>query len=143
MKRVQLAQQLHGQSSIPRDVQAKAQDAGLVILVGPFARFTGAIEGEAQPPGIDGESSSPVYFDAKGILPHEPDSTSAAAERDFYNRKRLAVAVDVNHKRGGKYDWSYTAPFVHSTFDLCDDERPVCRGIVFALVDAGIDAAGV
>lgn len=144
MKRTELAKLLNGcEPPISKDLQLRAARAGLVILTGPWATFYGAIEGEVQLLDNYGTSTSgPAYFDAKGILPEydDIDTDSEADARDFFDRKRLAVKVEVEVNPAGhdRRRWSYTAPFPHSTFEMLDEGAPYCRGIVFSLADAGL-----
>lgn len=144
MKRTELAGLLNGlERPIPKDLRTRAARAGLVILCGPWATFYGVIEGEAQLLDENGTSTSgPVYFDAEGVLPQydEVDTTDEHEARAFFDRKRLAVKVDVEvvHEGHDRRLWRFVAPFPHSTFTILDDGEPYSKGIVFSLEDAGL-----
>ena len=144
MKRTELAGMLNGlEAPVVGDICKRAARAGLVILCGPWASFEGAIEGTAHLCDDKGDSTGGVvYFDARGILPdyEEIDSENEVEARDYFDRKRLAVRVDVeleivSEDRG---IWRYRVPFPHSTFTLMSDGEPYSKGIVFHLADAGL-----
>jgi hypothetical protein len=142
MKRTDLARQLNGcERPMSKELCARAARAGLVVLAGPFARFCGAIEGEATLMDDNGDSTGgEVYFDAQGILPsyEDIDTTDEAEARAFFDRKRLAAKVEVHCHTEGQYRWTYSTTIPNSTFTMLDEGAPYCRGIVFSLHDAGL-----
>lgn len=135
MKRTELARLLHGGDyAIPRDIRTRAARAGLVIVSGPDLVLSGAIEGQYN--GIARE----VYFDAEGILPDAED-VAEEDQRAYYDRKRLAVRIDIEQHDFGRHRWTYQTIIPHSTCDLYNEHTPYVKALVFALVDAGLSPA--
>lgn len=140
MKRTELAQLLQGMQlsdSIPKDIQEKAKQSGLVIVHGAsddLAEFRGAILDEASC-----HEGGTIYFDAKGVLDNYLDlDLDETGMREYFDRKRLAVSIDAVWNGHGPFAWSYATVIPHSTFEMHDEGEPFCKGIVFSLADAGL-----
>lgn len=135
-----IAQKLHGLTyplRIPKDVQAEAKAAGMVIVYGAsddLMEFDGAISDE-----IGACDGATALVDAKGPLPDwdsvKDEGEEAAA--DYMARKphvRMIEAIWSPNDMPGT-SWRYETDIPHATFDIMEDGEIYCRGIVFALAE--------
>lgn len=53
----------------------------------------------------------------------------------YYQRKKNAKSIKALWCKEGDYSWTYSTDIPHATFEVVDDGKPYCRGIVFALSD--------
>lgn len=143
MNAIQLAQMLdnrqYGDETTPEITKA-AMENGLVIVFGysdDNCEFEGAIHEE-----IPCWEGCKIYFDKGGtnftnesgecFLTYHKDKE--APERNMIH----AVWCDKNilHGATGKYyAWTYHTDIPHEAFDIMEDDRPFCRGIVFSIND--------
>lgn len=133
MTREELAAQLNGgknRNEIDRATAALAKEAGLVVVYGAsddLVEFSGAIDDEAYGPGA-------VAISREGLL------TSKCGEGDDcpYFKETVKAAPTINALWCATKDgppWTYETAIPHSTFDILEDGKVSCRGIVFALAD--------
>lgn len=46
-----------------------------------------------------------------------------------------AVTIESLLAKEGDYSWTFKTKIHHSTFEVMEDGKPYCRGLVFALAD--------
>lgn len=121
---------------LTREQQAQAKAAGLVVVFGAsddLMEFRGAIHDEL---GCYGGGTALV--DAKGLLPKRGQIKDDDELRDYFERQPLAAKINAVWAGEGDYSWTYVTTIPHATFEVVEDGEPYCRGIVFALADAGV-----
>lgn len=138
MTPIELAQRLNGLQyplRIPKDLIAQAKESGLVIVFGAsddLMEFTGAFRDEFG--CYDGGTA---YVHATGLLPsfEDVDTGDKDALRDYFKQETSAVAIHALWGAEPEYSWTYRTDIPHETFEVVDDGKPHCRGIVFSLAD--------
>jgi hypothetical protein len=122
-------------------IEAEAKNHGLVVVFGAsddLMEFRGAIHDE-----IGCYNGGDAYVDGAGLLPDRDsidDDDDALA--DYFVRKPSAKLIQALWCAEPGYSWTFTANIPHVTFEITEDGEPYCRGIVFALVDAGAQSTG-
>lgn len=122
--------------AIPKELSAEAKAAGLVIVFGrsdDLMEFEGAIQDE-----IGCWDGGTVYVDTEGLLPDFEtlkDEGDQARLRDWFRREPHRRAIEALWCVEDKYSWTYWTDIPHETFDVLEDGKPYCRGIVFRLSD--------
>ena len=133
-----LAQKLNGLELgvITQAMIREAKDSELVIVTGAsddLMQFEGAISEEF---GCYGGGI--IYFDRQGELPNpnEPFTyTGTLAEHQRNAARFMAMnSIEVIWDKDG-YAWQYKTEIPHTEFDLMEDGKPYCRGIVFSVND--------
>lgn len=138
MTKEALADALNGFSypfDLPKQFVRAAHDAGLVVVFGAsddLMEFRGAIADE-----IEAYGGTTVLLTADGIFEND---TCRSQCRYFTQAKALAQeygkTIEACWDQEG-YSWIYRTIIPHVTFDVIEDGEKYCRGIVFALADAG------
>ena len=133
MTKEQLAALLNGREygdEISKQEALDAYDAGLVVVYGysdDNIEFSGAINDEQ---GACHDSLH--YLDRDGLLRSECDDGCPY----FELLKKKAATIKALWGQEG-YSWTYETTIPHATFEVFEDGEKFCRGIVFALEDAG------
>lgn len=106
-----------------------AKDNGAVIVFGAsddLMVFQGAIRDEA-----DCYGGATVYFDQSGILNNECEMD----ECPYFEKTKIRSSKIRAFWRYEGYLWAYETDIPHETFDIMEDGKKYCRGIVFLLSD--------
>lgn len=111
--------------------EAQARADGLVVVFGysdDNMEFRGAITDE-----IGCYGGGTAYLTPAGLLTNDCDNDECP---HFEKLKESAAKI---HAIWGKqsFSWTYQTDIPHATFVVIDDGEKFCRGIVFALSDAG------
>lgn len=128
------AQELNG-SEYPFRLTAnqtiRAQDARLVVAYGEsddLLEFEGSVYEE-----VGAYEGGEAFFNTEGILQNKcPDDACP------YFQEKKNLARKVTSSWGGDHDgynWVVSADFAFETFDVFEDGKLFCRGIVFCLDD--------
>lgn len=125
---------------IKKDLVEQAKAAGLVIVYGAsddLMEFEGAIYDE-----LGCYEGGDAWVDSKGLLDRgQVDDDDDEAIADFVARKKMARKIQaIWSECGNDAAWTYKTDIPHATFDVMDEGDTYCRGIVFALADAGHEA---
>ena len=139
MNAKELAEKLNGMEYPCHDVYEKingARTSGLVIVHGQsddLVEFRGAINDE-----IGAYNGCVALVDDKGLIPlrSDIDEDNDEALLDCLLRKKSAKTIEAIWGKDG-YSWTFKTDITHETFEIVDDGEKYCRGIVFALADAG------
>jgi len=118
---------------ISRVMAQEAKIAGLVVVFGAsddLMEFRGAIHNEE---GVD--ECTDILLTSQGLF----DENACHARCCYFDQAR---AHAINHGNiitavwnAEGYSWIYRTTIPHATFDILEDGKPYCRGIVFALAD--------
>lgn len=132
MTKEEMAARLDGRE-YPFDLSAAeesdAKAAGLVVLFGAsddLAEFRGAINDEA---GCYDGGELLILGDKLYQDEEECDCSHAMAARRIAMESSLHIEAVWCGPSG--YDWAYETEIPHATFDVLEDGRKYCRGIVF------------
>lgn len=114
-----------------------AKASGLVVVFGAsddLMELRGAISDEA---GCN--DGGDLTVDSKGLIPDWEviDHDDEREVRDYLKRKDAVGTRIISAlwcKEGG-YSWTYETEIQHATFEVVEDGKPYCRGIVFDLKD--------
>ena len=139
MNAKELAAELNGMEypvRISQKLAIQAREAGLVIVYGAsddLMEFEGAIRDEL---GVyDGGTA---YVDSRGLLPEREQIDDDETLKDYFAREPHAKPIEALWCKEGEYSWTYKTAIPHETFEVLEKGcPPYCRGIVFALKDAG------
>lgn len=107
-----------------------AKDNGAVIVFGAsddLMEFRGAIDDEA---GASG--GSPIYFNQYGEI-ENACANSFCPYFDRFIHRNTSTITPIWDSEG--YSWTYETDIPHETFDIFEDGRKYCRGIVFSIDD--------
>lgn len=133
MNAQELATALNGREygeEITRAEEKEAKAAGLVVVFGvsdDLMEFRGAVHDEW---GV--YSGDDVYFTHAGLLVNKCNND----ECPYFERlKNTAITITTKWDADEDYLWIYNTLIPHSTFDILEDGKKYCRGIVFALSD--------
>ena len=102
---------------------------GAVIVFGAsddLMEFRGAIEDEL---GMFGDGFA--YLNKNGLLRNECDNEDCP----YFIEERLQAKTIAAVWDCGGYSWMYTTEIPHETFEILEEGRKYCRGIVFAMED--------
>jgi hypothetical protein len=131
MTKEELAKELHGNEygeELDAFLEAQAVQAGLVVVFGysdDLTEFRGAVHDET--------GCSAILLTKDGIF----NQDECDSECKYFRAAREAIAKSGN-KIKARYDsegWTYETTIPHATFDIMEDGRRYCRGIVFSLAD--------
>lgn len=142
MTKEELAQKLngadypHGLNNRLRSLKSLIRDAGLVVVYGAsddLMEFDGAINDE-----LGAYGGQTALVDAEGLLPNREEIDDDEELEKFFSRKPFAREIKaVWNPNGPNPPWTFETTIPHATFEVTEDEGVFCRGIVFALEDAG------
>jgi hypothetical protein len=143
MNAKELAQALDGSEyplRIQKDVLDAAKKAGLVIVYGAsddLMEFEGAIYDEV---GVCDGGTARV--DSKGIIPEFEQIDKEAYDakdklREYFQRENSGKVIEALWCAEEDYSFTYKTDIPHETFNVVEDGKPYCRGIVFSLGDIG------
>jgi hypothetical protein len=132
----ELAAELNGNEyrhEVPRNIAAQAKMDGLVIAYGAsddLMEFDGAIYDER------GAYEGATVLIVDGKIFNEdacvtPCIYFSVAKKDAQTRGKSIEAVWAQDG----YSWTFKTDIPHATFEVVEDGRPYCRGIVFSLAD--------
>ena len=111
--------------------EAQAKAAGLVVV---FCAGDDLVEFR----GVFHETGAWETFrvDSEGLQPpwDEIDKDDIDACREYFRREGRGQEVEAIWGAGG-YSWAFRTDITHRCFEIVDDGKPYCRGIVFALKD--------
>lgn len=140
MNAKELATLLNGREytkEITRAEAAQAKADGLVVVFGAsddLMELRGAIYDEYGAPRS-------VFLDAAGLIPEFNDlceDKDWQKLRDYFTRFDGRKEIEaIWFDEPGSPVWVYRTDIPHETFDILEDGQPYCRGIAFALADAG------
>lgn len=109
-----------------------AKDAGLVVLFGAsddLAEFRGAISDE-----IGCYDGGDLFITPNGPLEeHEDRCECKWCGYEAAKSKAKKIEALWNKEKG--YSWTYKIDLPHETFEIVEDGKPYCRGIVFSIED--------
>jgi len=116
---------------ISEELVTTAEECGLVVVFGAsddLMEFRGA---------IDDESGSPatVLVDERGLLPDRDSIDDDDELEEWFKRKKHAKKIEGLWNQEPPYAWTFKTEIPHTTFDILEDGRKWCRGIVFNLKD--------
>lgn len=133
---------------IAENEEAIAMAVGLVVVYGvadDLMVFHGALSAE-----FDACSGEPVYVNADGFaVPDVNDCASGEdcphwqAMRDEASKTAMSIKpvwCEDEACRADAIPWTFKTDIPHATFNIMDDGKVFCRGIVFALKNAGTEA---
>ena len=133
----ELAAKLNGREycrEMTREESEQAAAAGLVVVHGAsddLIEFRGAIRDEG-----DCYDGGTVLIDAKGVLPSwDEASESEESAQEYFERKAKARTIEALFAKEPGYTWTYKTDIPHETFEIVEDGKPYCRGIVFNIGD--------
>jgi len=125
MTKEELAQRLNGREYrnevTPLDIK-QAKDSGLVIVYGAsddLMEFEGA---------ISEEFGTEAYFDKEGNLIESCDDECI----HYRNARKMANKIDATYNNGV---WNYTTNIPHAKFQVFEEKKLCCNGIVFDMND--------
>ncbi len=135
MKIKEIAEKLDGMEygeKIDSDILDYAAFNNIVIVTGysdDNIEFSGAIEDE-----VGCYDGGTAYLDGNGLIHNEcPED-----ECPYYRRLlKIAKTIDALWCEEKGYSWTYKTDIPHETFDVVEDDRKYCRGIIFDLADLG------
>jgi len=131
MNKEQLAAKLTGREypfEMTKAEIAEAKAAGLVVVYGAsddLMEFEGAINDECYPPNDGGD----VFVTAEGPLEGHEDCECKWC--GFAEAKKKAKKIEALWCKEGDYSWTYKTAIPHDNFEIVEDGKPYCRGIVF------------
>ena len=108
---------------------------GIVVVYGEsddLVEFDGAICDEA---GAWGGTT--VYVNQIGLFPDPPCENAIGFCAYFRNCIKGCKTIQALWCAEDGYAWTFKTDIPHATFDVLEDGKPYCRGIVFALSDVG------
>ncbi len=114
----------------------RAAEAGLVVMFGAsddLVELRGAIDDE-----VSAYQGAEITVDREGLLPgfDDLDKYDKDALRAWFNREGKGKVIEALWDQEEPYSWSFKAEIPHETFDILEDGKLYCRGIVFRLKDA-------
>jgi len=116
--------------------EQQARMSGLVVVFGAsddLTEFRGAISDEAG--ANDGATHK---IDKDGIVPdwdtvgHDDEEEVA---KYMARKKGKTATIEALWCKEGEYSWTFKTELPHATFEIVEDGRPYCRGIVFNIND--------
>ena len=139
MTKEQLAEKMNGGEyrTVPTDEHvALAKQHGLLIVHGAsddLCEFDGAFTDE-----VGCYEGGTISIDKDGVIPSWDGLDKDALHRvrawiARYDKKGDIIAV---WDEDG-YSWSYKTDLPHATFDILEDGKPYCRGLVIDIKDIG------
>ena len=116
-------------AELPAETVLDAKRSGAVIVFGAsndLIEFRGAIEDELLICG-----GGFAYLDKNGLFRNKCDNKDCPY---FIEKLVYAKAIIAIWDCGG-YSWMYTTEIPHETFEILEDRKQYCRGIVFSMED--------
>lgn len=111
----------------PREIILTAKESNLVIVFGAsddLMEFRGAINDEFG--CYDGGTA---YITGNGLL------ELCECECKYYEKaKETAIPIEALWDKN-EWAWEYKTDIPHATFEIYEDNKPYCKGIVFSLDD--------
>lgn len=141
MNKEQLAKQLTGceyGKEISKEVEAEAKAARLVVVFGgsdDLMEFRGAISDEVG--ACDGGEA---FVDGRGLLPERESISDDATLEDYFGRKKTAKKIIAEWCNGDGYCWTFDTAIPHATFEVMEEGKGFCKGIVFSLDELTAEA---
>ncbi|GAB4486727.1 MAG: hypothetical protein OHK0019_00890 [Saprospiraceae bacterium] len=139
----ELAQQLNGCEYLQETTahtKGMAKQNGLVIVFAysdDNCEFQGAIEEEI--PCWNGQK---IHFNKDGSnFTNESGESFLTYHKDKDEPETNMIEAvwcekeKVFHENGDYYSWTYKTELPHETFDVFEDGKPFCRGIIFSVFD--------
>jgi hypothetical protein len=121
---------------ISEDLAAEAKRNGLVVVYGmsdDLMEFAGAIHDE-----LGAYNGTTAYLNTSSLLQNECEDEGCPY---FARLKEKAATIDALWCAEEGYSWTFRTNIPHATFEVTEDGKPYCRGIVFALADAKGDGS--
>lgn len=120
---------------VPENVKRDAKAHGIVIVYGAsddLMEFDGAIYDE-----VGCYEGGECFVDAKGLIPdyNAIDKDDKDAVRDCLAREGKGRKIESLWCEEPEYSWTYKTDIPHATFEVMEDGKHYCRGIVFRLED--------
>jgi hypothetical protein len=115
-------------NEMTKDEEKQAKELGFVVVFGfsdDNTELRGAIDDE-----VGGYSNHTIYFNEKGLLQNECDDNCPYFERMKQQSKTIEAVWGEED-----YSWVYKTDIPHATFDIFEDGKKYCRGIVFRMED--------
>lgn len=133
MNAKELAEKLNGceiGNETTKEIESIAKENDLVIVFGAsddLIEFRGAIDEE-----LGAQNGTKVKLNADGLLLTKCDNNDCPYFAQLMVKSTLFIEVlwcddDI--------DWTYKTNIPHETFDVIEDDRKYCRGILFSLQD--------
>ena len=144
MTPIELAQQLTGReigNETTGSIEAAARAAGLVIVFGAsddLMELRGAINEE-----IGAYDGTIATVDHEGLVPDYDEIINSDHRdmkyslREYFRREDKGREIEALWNSEEPYSWTFKTDIPHATFEVIEDGKPYCRGIVFRLADAG------
>lgn len=134
----ELAAKLNGieyRGRVDRVLMAQAKTAGLVVVTGgsdDLAEFDGAIRDE-----VGAGDETKIRVDREGIVPDwdNVDHDDIDEARKFFQREGKGGIITTLWCAENGVSWTYKTDLPHETFNVMEDGKVYCRGIVFSLND--------
>lgn len=120
-------------SEITKAEAAQAKEDGLVVVFGAsddLIEFRGAIDDET------GHSEcNKIFVDRIGVLEVWDDGSGANKEyaREWFSRESKTRRIKAFWDKEDPYSWTFKTEIPHETFEIVEDGKPFCRGIIFSL----------
>jgi hypothetical protein len=133
MNAKELAEELNGYQygeEVSKELAAQAKENNLVIVFGAsddLMEFCGAIDDE-----IGAYEGTTAFITSEGLLENKCDIDCPYFEHATEKAKKIE-ALWCDDSEGP--DWTYATDIPHETFEVIDEGRVYCRGIVFSLDD--------
>lgn len=137
----QLAEQLNGREYLNEttpQIVLTAKQNGLVIVFAysdDNCEFRGAIDEE-----IPCWCGAKIFFNADGSNFTNSDGEAfLTSHKDKESPEQNMIEAvwctteKVTHESGEYYAWTYKTEIPHATFDIMEDGKPFCQGIVFSI----------
>ena len=109
------------------DILKYAKENGAVIVFGAsddLMEFRGAIEDELPMCG-----GGFAYLDKNGLFRNKCSNVDCP----YFIEKLVYAKVIIAIWDCGGYSWMYTTEIPHETFEILEDRKQYCRGIVFSV----------
>lgn len=135
MTKEELASILDGRQiglEVNEEISQGAKRDGLVIVYGAsddLMEFEGAIHDER---GVyDGGEA---IVDSQGLIPEREEiDRDEELEAWFIRRKQKHFKIEALWCKEKGYSWTFRTDIPHATFEILEDGKPYCRGIVFEM----------
>ena len=112
---------------IREDILKYAEENGAVIVFGAsddLMEFRGTIYDE-----VGGYGGGKAYVDKSGLITNKCDNEDCP----YFREKLLSAKAITAIWDSEGYSWIYKTDIPHETFEIFEDGRKYCRGIVFCI----------
>lgn len=121
---------IHDTGMLNKKLIAEAKQNGLVIVYGAsddLMEFRGAIDHE-----LGAYDGTTAYLTPRGLVQNYCNDDDCP----YFERMKLSSpSIKAIWHEEGDYSWTFQTDIPHETFEITEDEKPYCRGIIFSLSD--------